>query len=38
MNLLTKIRKILGKIADVFIAGRNAGLFDEKNGPNIPKK
>ena len=30
---ILKLRKIMSKIADVVIAGRNAGLYDKKNGP-----
>lgn len=31
-------RRILSFLADIFIAGRNAGLFREGQGPQVPKK
>lgn len=34
---LLKLRKIIGKITDALVAGRAAGLWDKKSGPNIPK-
>lgn len=33
-----KLRGILTKIADFFIAGRAAGAWDKKQGPDIKKK
>lgn len=33
MSWLLKVRKVLGKIADIFIAGREAGLWTKKNNP-----
>lgn len=30
---LSAFRKVLGKIADFFIAGRNLGAFDRRPGP-----
>lgn len=38
MKWLTAIRKFLGAITDVLIKGRQAGLYDEKNGPGGPVK
>lgn len=36
---LVKFRSIMGKIADFFIAGRAAGAWSQKNGPDVgPKK
>jgi hypothetical protein len=32
---LLGLRKIMGKIADVVIAGRNLGLYDERKGPRF---
>lgn len=34
-NWLLAARKILGKIADVMIAGRNLGLWDKGKGPKL---
>lgn len=33
MNWLLKLRKILGALTDALIKGRQAGLWDRKNGP-----
>jgi hypothetical protein len=38
MGFLLKLRKILGKIADVFIKGREAGLWDKGQGPDFKSK
>lgn len=35
---LTKIRVVLGKIADFFIAGRAAGAWSKGQGPDIKPK
>ena len=35
-SALGKVRKILGKLTDLLIKGRQAGLWDKKNGPNFP--
>jgi len=32
MNLFSKIRAILGKLTDILVAGRSAGLWNEKPG------
>jgi len=36
--IVVKIRLILGKITDVLIKGRAAGLWDKKQGPDIKPK
>jgi hypothetical protein len=33
MGLLMKIRAIIGKITDILLAGREAGLWDKKDEP-----
>lgn len=35
---LLKLRKIIGKITDALVAGRAAGLWDKKDGPDIKTK
>jgi hypothetical protein len=35
---LLKIRTVIGKIADVLIAGRAAGLWSKDKGPDIKPK
>jgi len=32
---LTKIRVLIGKLADVLIAGRAAGLWNKGKGPDV---
>lgn len=32
MTLLGKVRKIIGKLTDILIQGRQAGLWTEKDG------
>lgn len=34
LSVLGKVRAVLGKLTDLLIKGRQAGLWDEKNGPN----
>jgi len=34
---LLKLRSILGKITDALVAGRAAGLWTRKDGPQPPK-
>lgn len=36
-SALGKIRKVLGKLTDLLIRGREAGLWDKGQGPNFPK-
>ena len=33
LGTLGKIRKLIGKLTDLLIKGRQAGLWDEKPGP-----
>lgn len=33
LGVLGKVRKLLGKLTDVLIKGRQAGLWSEKKGP-----
>lgn len=32
------IRKVLGKLTDLLIKGRQAGLWDKGQGPDFPKR
>jgi hypothetical protein len=34
---LSKVAKVLGKLTDVLVAGRKAGLWEKQAGPNIPQ-
>jgi len=35
---LLKLRKVLGKLTDLLIKGRQAGLWTEKNNVSVPKE
>lgn len=37
MKWLSKVLKVIGKITDVLIKGREAGLWSEGQGPNVSK-
>lgn len=37
-KIISVARKILGKITDVLLIGRNAGLWDKSKGPGPFKK
>jgi len=34
LGVLGKVRKVLGKLTDLLIKGRQAGLWDRKNTPD----
>lgn len=38
MGFLSKLFKIIGKITDVLIKGRQAGLWDKGQGPDFSSK
>lgn len=38
MKWLTTLRKILGALTDLLLKGRQAGLYDQQNGPNGPQR
>jgi hypothetical protein len=35
LNLLGKVRKILGKLTDFLIGGRERGLWEKGHGPDV---
>ena len=35
LNLLGKVRKILGKLTDLLIGGRQRGLWEKGPGPDV---
>lgn len=35
MGWLSKVLKVLGKLTDVLVKGRQAGLWDKGHGPNV---
>ena len=37
-SALGKLRKVLGKLTDLLIKGRQAGLWDKGQGPDFPKR
>lgn len=38
MGFLSKLLKVIGKITDVLIRGRQAGLWDKGQGPDLNPK